>query len=331
LGFGLYDEAGLIGIRVMRRGEAPPDTAWWAERLKKALAKRIPLRNYTDAFRLLHGENDGVPGVVIDVYGTTAVLQTYAASVDAVGRYLASLAAKELNLATVIWKPPSKRKSTEVRKSRILRGVPPGIVDIREGKLQLHVDPWEGQKSGAFLDLRGLRKFIATQPLKNKRVLNTFAYTGTLGLAAETAGAKEIWNVDISDGALAAAKKYHALDKTKHRWITADVFDWLEKLGPKEMFDLIILDPPQMAATSQQVPGALRSYRKLFQLALPHLIPGGTLIGCCCTSRISRADFKLSIDQAVSKRLSLKQSLAAEDDHPVGFDEGDYLKMLVYR
>ncbi len=172
---------------------------------------------------------------------------------------------------------------------------------------------------------------MARTQLKNKRVLNTFSYTGTLGLAAETAGAKEIWNVDISEGALAAAKKYHANDKTKHRWVTADVFEWLGKLNPKEMFDVIILDPPQMAATTQQVPGALRAYRKLFQLALPHLSPGGTLIGCCCTSRISPADFKLSIDQAVSKRLALRKSLKHEDDHPVGFAEGDYLKMYIYQ
>ncbi len=331
LGFGLYDEEGLIGIRVMRTGATPPDKAWWEKKLHDAIKKRVPLRNYTNGYRLLHGENDGVPGIVIDVYGDTAVLQTYAASVDGVGRYLVSLAAHELGFKTIIWKPPSKRKSAEVRKQRILRGSPPGVIDVREGKLNLKVEPWEGQKSGAFLDLRGLRKWVASQPIKGKRVLNTFCYTGTLGLAAEVAGAREIWNVDISEGALATAQKFHCIDKKHHRWIAADIFEWLGTLAPKEMFDLIIIDPPQMAATGQQVPGALRSYRKLFQLALPHLSPGGTLVGCCCTSRISRAEFKLSVDQAVSKRLSMKQSLAAEDDHPVGFNEGDYLKMLIYR
>ncbi len=98
---------------------------------------------------------------MIDVYGSVAVLQTYAASVDAVGRYLAALAAQKLQLTTIIWKPPAKRKSAQVRKPRILKGQPPGVLSLREGNLKLHVDPWEGQKSGAFLDLRGLRKWIS--------------------------------------------------------------------------------------------------------------------------------------------------------------------------
>jgi 23S rRNA (cytosine1962-C5)-methyltransferase len=331
LGYGIYDPDGLIGIRVLKEGETEPNVDFLKKKLSKALARREMLRKYSDGFRAIHGENDGFPGIVLDVYGDTGVLQTYAASVDRLGRYVAAWTAEALGLKKVVWKLPAKRSTTTTKDTpvRLLRGTPPGVVPFREGKMKLSVDPWGGQKSGAFLDLRALRKWLAAQKLAGRRVLNLFSYTGTLGLAAETAGASEIWNVDISDGALQAAKKFHTLDAKHHRFVKADVFTWLDELPPNEMFDLVIVDPPNMASRIEQVPGALKAYRKLFHAANRHLKPKGTMVVCCCTSRIERTAFTNEAKQVLGPR-QLKASLAPEDDHPVGFKEGDYLKVLVF-
>lgn len=331
VGYGVFQKDGLIGIRVFRRGAAAPTVEWFRDRVANAIGKRKNLRQYTDAFRALHGENDGLPGIVLDVYGKAGVLQTYSPAVDGLGRYLAGVAAEALELDSLTWKLPAKRKRVEGVATRILRGTPPQRISIREGKLELTVEIGSGQKSGAFLDLRGLRKWVAAQPWKGLRVLNLFCYTGTLGLAAEAAGAREIWNVDVSQGALDFAKAHHAKDASRHRWIKADVFEWLGKLAPHEGFDVIIVDPPQMASESVQVPQAMRAYKKTYREVMKHLKPGGWLLACCCTSRIPRARFKKEVDAWVTPQVSFVKALQPEDDHPVGFPEGDYLKMNVYR
>lgn len=194
----------------------------------------------------------------------------------------------------------------------------------------LTVEVGEGQKSGTFLDLRGLRKWVSLQKWQGYRVLNLFSYTGTLGLAAETAGAKEIWNVDISQGALDFGKEHHALDKKRYRWVAADVFEWVKALPKHERFDVIICDPPMMASRTVQVPTALKSYHKLYEALLPHLGRQGTLVAACCTSRIARKRFRLEMDKTIGERLKFRTQILPEEDHPVGFPEGDYLKILVY-
>jgi 23S rRNA (cytosine1962-C5)-methyltransferase len=332
LGHGVFDKEGLIAIRVLKRGPNAPDLKYFHEKIDAALKKRENLRNYTESFRAIHGENDGLPGIVVDIYKNTAVLQTYSKGMDTLGRYLAGRVQKQLDAQNLLWKMPSKRKGSKGGEApRLLGGSMPKKITFREGKMQLTVEVGLGQKSGMFLDLRGLRKWLTTAPLTGKRVLNLFSYTGTLGLAAEVGGAKEITNVDISEGALKAAKEFHAIKKEKHRWITADVFDWLKELSPKEKFDLIIVDPPMMAAEMSQVPQALRAYRNLYRKALDHLAPKGQIVACCCTSRISRADFLKEVQNTLGpKGLTKRKEIPPEDDHPVGFPEGDYLKIYIF-
>ncbi len=330
-GYGIYEAQGLIAIRVLKDGTKIPDLPWWHDRIEKALQKRVQLRGFTDAFRAIHGENDRIPGVVVDVYGSVAVLQTYSTAIDGLGRWVAAQLQKKLSLSHVVWKLPVKRKAAdEETRLRFLRGTPPGIVSFREGSLKYHVDVTQGQKSGTFLDLRGLRKWVASQDWKGLRVLNLFAYTGTIGLAAEAAGAKEIWNVDVSKGALEFARKYHAREKGKFRWVCEDIFKWLPTLDRSEQFDIIICDPPLMASTTKHLPKALQAYDKLYRSLVSHLKPKGTVIACCCTSRISRADFQRTVQMALGKGMKPVRQILPEDDHPVGFSEGDYLKMQVF-
>lgn len=339
LGYGIFEKEGLIGVRVLKRGAKPPTREWLHAQVDKAIERRKNVTGYTDGIRALHGENDGLPGVVIDVYQDTGVLQTYSTSVDALGRYLAAIVRKKLELKNIVWKLPVKRKHSTEKKSatknakaaRVLYGKMPGPIKIREGKMTVTVEVGEGQKSGTFLDLRGLRKWISLQKLNGLRVLNLFSYTGTAALAAEVAGAGEVWSVDISEGALENARKNHSIKKEKHRWICADVFEWLAKLPPSEKFDLIIVDPPMMASNTTQVPVALKAYRKIYRSVLEHLTPRGRVLACCCTSRIPRKRFQSEVSQVLGDRLSYQSTIQPEEDHPVGFPEGDYLKMLVFR
>jgi len=331
LGFGIYEKQGLIAIRVLKRGNRLPDPAWLHTQVEKAIRKRENVRTYTEAVRFLHGDNDGLPGVVLDVYGDTGVLQTYSDAVDTFGRYLASSLVNRLQLKNLIWKLPVKRKVEADRSAvRVLRGHLPGKISFKEGKLQLTVEIGAGQKSGTFLDLRGLRKWVSLQKWQGKRVLNLFSYTGTLGLAAEHAGAKEIWNVDVSEGALDFGKKVHAMDHKKYKWVAADIFEWVKTLPQHEKFDVIIVDPPMMASQTVQVPRALAAFKTLYKELLPHLAPKGILVACDCTSRIPRKRFREEMEKILGGRLRMKTEIKPEDDHPVGFPEGDYLKLFVY-
>lgn len=336
LGYGILEKTdGLIGIRVLKQGETPPSIDWLRERIGKAIHARRNLRKYSDAFRAIHGENDGLPGIVVDVYGKTAVLQTYAPSVDLLGRYVATRVAGELDLENIVWKLPAKRKHQEGQEPiRILKGHPPRKIAFREGKLTLTVEPLEGQKSGAFLDLRALRKWISLKELKGGKVLNLFSYTGTLGLAAETGGASEVLNIDISKGALETAQSFHQLKKGKQKYIAADIFEWIRDAArKKEMgrYSLAIVDPPMMASRSEQVPRVLRKYEELYDAVAPLVAKGGYLVAACCTSRVKREIFNKTVGSTLGNEFRLVQSLSPEEDHPVSFTEGDYLKILIFQ
>src|SRR4029079_17310876 len=172
----------------------------------------------------------------------------------------------------------------------VLRGAQPSLVHITEAGMAFVVDLATGQKTGAYLDLRGLRREVAAAPLAGARVCNLFAYSGMLGRAAEVAGATAIVQVDASERALGAAAAPHVTDPAKHAFITADVFAWLPTYTA-EPFDLVIVDPPAMTTKAAQVPSVLAVYRKLYRAAARHVRPGGALVAACCTSRIERSIF----------------------------------------
>lgn len=328
LGFGVFEAEGAVAIRLLRAGDKPPDSKWVRKAVDRALARRADLRHQTEGFRALNGESDGLPGVVLDVYGRIGVLQTYSAGVDALGRYAAALASRSLLLEGVLWKPPQRRHGGP-GEPRVLRGRVPELVGFREGDLQLVVDLVGGQKTGLFLDLRGLRRWLLRQELKGRRVLNLFSYTGTLGLACEAAGAREIVQVDASKRALDFALYHHVREEFRHRLVEADVFEWLKELPESERFDLVIVDPPAMTTKSDQVERVLARYRKLYALVLPHVKEGGTLVACDCTSRIPRTRFQQMLKTTVP--LKHRETLLPEPDHAPRFAEADYLKVEVYR
>jgi 23S rRNA (cytosine1962-C5)-methyltransferase len=353
IGYGIYESRGAIAIRVLRRGEVPPDTAWLSALVDAALARRAPLREGhpstasaevshgdaapTNAFRAIHGESDGLPAVVLDVFADTLVVQSYSAGADALARLAARWVARKIGAARILMKPAQRRQGNDeaAAKPRWLLGGPVveggAAVSFHEGAIELTCDPSEGQKSGAFLDLRGLRRAVAAMSLPSARVLNLFSYTGMLGRCAERAGAREIWQVEVSAAALELAARYHVDDPGRHRMIVADVFEWLPAQPVDQAFELVIIDPPSMTSRRAQVPGALAAYRKLYRAAAPHVAPGGTLVAACCTSRITRPEFRKVVTAALGTDFEAISELPPEVDHPVTFAESDYLKILLYR
>jgi len=329
VGHGFYEASGAIAIRMLRRGPELPDAAWLRGQLTAAVARRAELATRTDALRLVHGESDGIPAVVVDRFADTLVVSSYSVGADALARY----AARALDPASTIVGParhvvlrPARLRQGPAEPARTLRGSPPELVRITEHGLSLAVDLATGQKTGTYLDLRGLRREVAAAPLAGARVLNLFAYSGMLGRAAEVAGATAIIQVDASERALAFAAAHHTGDPAKHTFVVADVFDWLPAFTA-EPFDLVIVDPPAMTTRAAQVPSVLAAYRKLYRAAARQVRPGGTLVAACCTSRIERSVFHQTVREALGDRFTLHHEIPPEPDHPVGFAQSNYLKI----
>ena len=330
---GLFEAEGAIAIRILRRGPARPDAAWLRAQVAAALARRAPLAARTDGIRLLHGESDGLPAVVADRFGDALVVTSYAAGADALARYAASALGAGGGIASVLLRPAHRRRAPAPA-ARALRGSPPAIARFTEDGLAFAVDLAGGQKTGAYLDLRGLRRAVAAHPLAGARVLNLFAYSGMLGRAAEAAGAASITQVDASERALAFAAAHHVTEPAHHHFVVADVFDWLPALAAGEdarAFDLVIVDPPAMTSRKAQVPAALAAYRRLYRAAARHVRAGGALVAACCTSRIERAVFHCVVRESLGAGFALERELPVEPDHPVGFREADYLKIGWWR
>ena len=331
IGHGIYEAEGAISVRVLSRGPAAPDAMWVRAQLAAAIERRAALARRTTGIRLVHGESDGLPAVVVDRFGDAIVVANYSAGSDALARYVARLLAREqhevVGPATSITLRPARRRRGPALPARALRGTPPAIATFVEDGLTLAVDLEAGHKTGAYLDLRGLRHAIAQESLAGARVLNLFAYTGMLGRAAEAVGAAEIVQVDQSGRALVFAAQHHVVDPAKHRFVEADVFEAM----PTGAFELVIVDPPSMTSQARQIPTVLAAYRKLYAAARERVAPGGAVIAACCTSRIARGVFREVVASALGPDFTLERELPAEPDHPVSFAEGDYLKIGWWR
>lgn len=326
---GVYAAEGAIAIRVLARGPERPRAATFRARIDAALARREALRRETTGFRAIHGENDGLPGVTVDVYGDVVVAQAYAAGIDALARFAAVHVARAVAATSIVLRAGHRRIGASGEAGgRVVMGHAPDVVTFREGPLELVARPKSGQKGGTFLDLRGLRRWVAAAPLAGARVLNLFAYSGAIGLAAERAGAARVVQVDRAADALALAARHHVVDPAKHELVTADVFEWLPRA--EGAYELVIVDPPSMTSRIEQVPGVLATYRRLHRNAAARVAAGGTLVLCCCTSRVTRAQFRETVAK-LGPAWEVIADLSPEPDHPVTFAEADYLKVIILR
>jgi 23S rRNA (cytosine1962-C5)-methyltransferase len=341
--FGLWDADSPIAIRIFSSRQRP-NRAWVVERVRQAWDLRAPLREptaQTSAYRWLYGESDGLPGIVVDLYGDVgsgerwAVLKTYAASVERIKPWVVEALQAVKPLTGVI-----ERGSEDGRGAELLAGIMPAApIIIAEHGLRFEVDVLLGQKTGFFLDQRENRRTVE-QWSRGKRVLNLFSYTGGFSVYAARGGATLVTSVDSARAAMATAERNFSLngfDSAQHEFVVADCFEVLERYhGEGRRFDLIIVDPPSFAHSKAQLVPALGAYRRLNSLALKCLTPNGLLASSSCSSQVSPAAFRQMLAEAAAntgRRLFILHDAGQPLDHPVPahFPEGRYLKFAVGR
>lgn len=346
LAVGLYDPTSPLRLRVLQQGTpATIDQSWLLDKVQAAAHLRAPLRKgHTTGYRLLHGENDGLPGLVVDRYDQTLVIKLYTVAwVPYLGDLLAVLHTVQPAQRLVLRLSRGLQKTPEylygLTDGMILTGAAlEGPIVFLENGLRFEADPIHGQKTGFFLDQRDNRARVEGLAA-GKRVLNVFAYNGGFSLYAARGGAKQVASLDISRPALVAAERNFALNgdmptiaAAEHQLLVGDAFSLLAQMGSAgRRFDLVIIDPPAFAKQQSEVERALAAYAHLTRLGLGVLQSGGTLVLASCSSRVSTADFVATTTAAAADRrrpLRLFAQTAHALDHPIGFPEGAYLKCL---
>jgi 23S rRNA (cytosine1962-C5)-methyltransferase len=348
---GLWDPASPIRIKMLHAG-APLQIngQFWADRIGAALNRRTTLRDDpdTDAYRLIHGENDGLPGLVVDRYAATLVVKVYSPiwwpHLRDVLEPLLLAESPERVVVRLARSVPAP--GAELKDGSTLLGEPSSApVLIRERGLQLEADVMTGNKTGHFLDQRDnralVRASVGAYP-KGAEVLDVFSHTGGFGLAAAAGGARKVHMVDVSAGALEAATRNFALNRHIHavrecqiRTTVGDAFEVLAQLHADEYsFDVVILDPPSFAHAERNVAKAEQAYFRLTQAGLKLLRKGGLLVQASCSSRIDDDNFyRIVHEAAVHARRDLVEIRRTGHpiDHPVGFEYGAYLKAVFAR
>ncbi len=318
------------------------DAAFFAERIQRAAALRHAAAD--EGVRLIHGESDGLPGVVADRYADTVVLQLLSAGAERWRGAIADALAALPGIARVLERSDADVRELEGLQSQSgrLRGeAAAGPLTVREHGLEFAVDAEHGHKTGFYLDQRANRLLLRGL-VKDKAVLDCFCYSGGFALNALAGGAKSVMAIDSSGPALLAAQANAARNKllndgNKAEWLEADVFQTLRKFrdGGRK-FDLIVLDPPKFAPTAAHAEKASRAYKDINLLAFKLLNPGGRLMTYSCSGGVNPDLFQkivagAALDAGVDARI--EYWLHASADHPVvmNFPEGEYLKGLVLR
>jgi 23S rRNA (cytosine1962-C5)-methyltransferase len=335
-----YAEAGPLAARLVTTRDEPLDGGLLARRLRQAAALRsrvVPAD--TDAYRLVHGEGDRVPGVVVDVYGPHAVLQLDGRGITAWRDTLLPPLLEVLG-ARGVRALHERRGPRGGRTLHTLHGTAPdGPLQVRERGMVLLVDLAHGQKTGLFLDHRDTRRRVRGLA-QGLRVLNLYGYTGGFSVAAGLGGAVEVTTVDQAAPALALADetwRANGLPAEPHRSVAADVRAHLEALQRQGLtFDLVVADPPSFAPRQDALPAALSSYRALHQACLALLAPGGLYLAASCSSHVDHAAFEGTLRDGAQAARRVVQVLwrgGAGADHPrlAAFPEGDYLKVVLQR
>jgi len=339
LGKGYINPRSQILVRMLTGRDEPVNREFFKRRLERAWAHRQRLLPDTSACRVVFGEADFLPGLIVDKFGDILVVQTLALGID---RWLPDIVEilRDLLQPRGIFErndvPVRNLEGLEQRKGRLYGEFDPRITIVENG-LKIAVDVESGQKTGYFLDQRENR--AAVRPYsKGARVLDCFSNVGGFALNAAAAGAKEVLVVDASEEALSAARQNAEQNGLADRlsFQAGNAFDILRRLEANgERFDTIVLDPPAFAKNKGALEGAVRGYKEI-NLRAMHMIPeGGFLITCSCSYHMTPDLFKAVVADAAldaRRRLRLIEERSQGVDHPVvvGYDESHYLKCLIY-
>jgi 23S rRNA (cytosine1962-C5)-methyltransferase len=338
LGRGYLNPRSKIRVRLLTRADEPVDEAFFARRLEAAAALRRRVVSGTTAYRLVFGEGDLLPGLIVDAYADVLVAQALTAGIDRRLPALVDLLARHRGARAVYLRNDAK--------SRTLEGLPlgqgfahgggPTEIEIQEGPALFVVDVARGQKTGWFCDQRENRLAVAGLA-GDAEVIDAFCHTGAFGIHAALAGAASVLGIDSSADALALARRHAAQNGVEERctFREADVFDELRRLAAAgHQADMVILDPPAFARTRAAVPRALAGYKEINLQALRLLRPGGLLVSCSCSWHVDEGMFWSAVAEAAvdAKRdLRLIEFRSQARDHPMlaAMPETRYLKCLI--
>ena len=335
-------QIGSIAVRVLSFRQEPIDHAFWVRRLQVAKDLRCALgvlgNPQNNTYRLVHGEGDNLPGLIIDVYDHTAVMQAHSAGMH-LDRMAVAEALEEV-MGDVIQHIYYKSETTLPFKADLLatengflKGGSPENVAMENG-LKFHVDWLKGQKTGFFVDQRENRALLERYA-KGRNVLNMFCYTGGFSFYAMRGGANLVHSVDSSAKAIDLTNENVSLNfpgDTRHQAFAEDAFKFLDRMG--DQYDLIILDPPAFAKHRDALRNALRGYTKLNAKAFEKIRPGGILFTFSCSQVVNKQDFRNTVFTAAAqsgRSVRILHQLTQPGDHPVNIyhPEGEYLKGLV--
>ncbi len=334
-------QIGSIAVRVLSFDDITIDESFWTERLRVALAVRravgVAERVDNNTYRLVHGEGDNLPGLVVDIYGGTAVMQAHSVGMHRARTTIVRALKQVLGetLQAVYYKSdttlPYKAELGE--ENGFLMGSTADDVAMENG-LQFHIDWLKGQKTGFFVDQRDNRSLLE-QYSQGRSVLNMFCYTGGFSVYAMRGGARLVHSVDSSAKAVELANANMELNfpgDSRHKAFACDAFKYLDQM--ETPYDLIVLDPPAFAKHRDALRQALRGYTRLNAKAFEKLQPGGILFTFSCSQAVSKDQFRMAVFTAAAqsgRRVRILHQLHQPADHPVNIyhPEGEYLKGLV--
>ena len=346
LAVGLFDPASPLRVRVLHAGKPIEiGNSWWNTRLAASLHSRKGLLDErTTACRLINGESDGWPGLVLDCYGGVLVMKLYTASWVSRLSMLVELLRANVPFTSIVLRL-SRNVQPEFAHEGFCDGqvlcgqaVNAPILFVESG-IHFEADVIAGQKTGFFLDQRENRRKVESLS-HGADVLNAFSFSGGFSLYAARGKASSVASLDISRHALASAKRNFDLNKgeaviarCRHEVIQANAFDWLEENAERK-FSLIVLDPPSLAKREADRAGAIVAYEKLAANALLHLRPRATFVAASCSAHVSAEEFFAAVQRAAMKsrrNFKVLETTRHAPDHPATFPEAEYLKCIYLR
>ncbi|MBQ5627976.1 MAG: class I SAM-dependent rRNA methyltransferase [Bacteroidaceae bacterium] len=334
-------QVGSIAVRVLTFNDEPVDQAFWTRRIATAFDLRertgISSREDNNTYRLVHGEGDNLPGLIVDIYGDTAVMQAHSVGMH-VSRMEIAKAMQEVlgdKLKNIYYKSDTTLpyKADINKDNGYILGGNAGNISTEYG-LKFHIDWLRGQKTGFFVDQRENRSLLEKYA-KGRKLLNMFCYTGGFSIYALRGGAEIVHSVDSSSKAIDLTNANVEINfpgDTRHTAYAEDAFDFLDRMGNN--YNLIILDPPAFAKHRDSLRNALIGYRRLNAKAIEKIQPGGILFTFSCSQVVSKENFRTAVFTAAAmakRNVRILHQLTQPADHPVSIyhPEGEYLKGLV--
>ncbi len=335
VGRGYLNPHSLIAVRILARHQEEIDAGFFRQKIAEARRLRTMI-GFGDSYRAVYSEGDGLPGLIVDKYADTLVIQSSTAGIDRMLEMIVSVLKDEYSPRAIVLRNDAASRTIEglAQEKRVVFGEVSGPVSFEESGISYRADVLEGQKTGFFFDQRENRQALKDY-VRGRRVLDCFCYIGAWSLSAVRYGASEVLGVDSSDKAVALAVQNADGNNLPAQFKTADVFDELRVLEKKnERFGCIILDPPAFVKSRSKVREALKGYKEINLRAMHLLERGGILLTCSCSHHIDQELFReMLIDAAYSagRRVQLLEMRSQSRDHPVllAAKETQYLKCAI--